>query len=525
MFNVYCRFRPLNNLERSDDTCIEESMSTTNTVVIRNGESLLSFNFDRNFYATTTQEEMYHECVERRLDTFIETNQHCNILTYGQTSSGKTWTIDGSFYGDKKDDHTNLGLMPRILGRLCEVFDRQLEISCYEIYCEKIYDLLATNDARNGGAPKECKFTEINGQINMDLKRISSTNCATTDEVYKFLAQTLRRANKNRHFASTAMNNTSSRSHTFIDFVAPTKSGQRKKTFRLIDLAGSERVSKTLARDKVLTEGININSSLMYLKQMVEMIAASRQTLPKFRETKLTRIVHASIKNNDSSVVLILCCSPATRNTSETINTLRFGSTATKITRQTTLTNDVATKSDRDQLFELEEKFERERAIERRKFEERLSSYEERIATLSREIEMAAKSTTEPQLTREEETNNLTNNPSGKETTKKSTREVQTNQREHETTELLLKSREAYEQCRQTIELQRQMIDELREEKRRLNEQLYVHQLFKKYIIDNFGDSNAQSDDEEYQYSSVDESDEDNDNEDKLQMLLGRAND
>ena len=488
MFNVYSRFRPLNSLEKNETTCIEESLSNDRKVVLRNGDALLSFNFDRNFYSNTSQEDMYKSCVEHRLDTFIETNQHCNLLTYGQTSSGKTWTIDGSFYNDKVDDQANLGLMPRILRRLCQDFGEQLEISCYEIYCEKIYDLLATN---NTGA-KECKFTEINGQINIDLKRItaSSEQKKSAEDVYNFFAQTLRRANKNRHFASTAMNSTSSRSHTFIDFIAPTKTKQRRKTFRLIDLAGSERVAKTLARDKVLTEGININSSLMYLKQMVEMIAASRQTLPKFRETKLTRIVHASIKNNDSSIVLILCCSPALRNTNETINTLRFGSTATKITRQTTLTNDVETKVSKDQLFELEEKFERERAIEQRRFEERLSTYEDRIATLSKA------------LARKDETVQ----PRGSE------RKV-----DNETTELLRKSRATYEQCRQTIELQRQMIDELRTEKRNLIEQLYVHQLFKRYIVDNFGGVQADEDN-----SSTDE---DTGCEEKLELLLTRAND
>ena len=83
------------------------------------------------------------------------------------------------------------------------------------------------------------------------------------------------------------MNKSSSRSHTFLEIHVV------RKTLRIIDLAGSERVSKTNVTNQTLVEGININSSLMYLKQMIELLSNKNvrrsRTFPKFRESKLTR--------------------------------------------------------------------------------------------------------------------------------------------------------------------------------------------------------------------------------------------
>lgn len=344
MFRVYGRFRPLNAREKNecaDDTILVRHACTDRRVVVNgspeqsnhSGTQDFSFNLDHVLYEPTTQKEQYELSIMQHVQNLLENTQDANILTYGQTSSEKTWTTDGDFYS--RDEKAlwleseeircdkDLGILPRILFTLFLNYKSAIRVSYYKIYCEKIYDLLAYDADKN--EPRECKFTEINGQISTGVSRYSCADDigenATVNDCYQQICRLLRKSNKNRHIGFTAMNSKLSRSHTFLEFHCPTTrqnkpsigtqltdnrrenlltvttsnpKNQNEKTLRIIDLAGSKRATKTLAKNKALAKGININNSFMYLKQMIEIIASHNnkrtQTLPKFREFKLTRI-------------------------------------------------------------------------------------------------------------------------------------------------------------------------------------------------------------------------------------------
>lgn len=414
-----------------------------------NVSQLTSFKFDGICYEDTDQSKFFATVIEPLVSRFVEQNMDANIMTYGQTSSGKTWTVDGTFLDQetstaKSNDDTNgYGIIARVLQRLCST-DSPIAMSHYEIYCERIHDLLD-----NG---RECKLIETKNGISINRTTVRLEPDMGTEERLNNFRGILRDARNSRHFNGTAMNENSSRSHTFFEFECVCKErgrggGAGTKVFRVIDLAGSERSKRTGATGKTFLEGTVINNSLLYLKQMIDhmMIASKKRSnangvgcggttttaIPKFRETKLTRIIHASLRDGNAQLVLILCCSPAISNYSETLNTLRFGSNALKIdviakerpvqssttntASQTTLTPIVKTEiqivekrvglSDEElenhnskllayerqatdkKLIELERRLKEEQTRQREAYENRMKYYQERTTILNKLVE------------------------------------------------------------------------------------------------------------------------------------------
>lgn len=95
-----------------------------------------------------------------------------------------------------------------------------------------------------------------------------------------------------------------------------------------MDLAGSEKVGKTGAKDKLLQEARKINKSLLSLGNVIYALKDGLHV--PYRDSKLTRLLEQSLGGN-SRTTLIICCSPAQYNISETLSTLRFGTRAQQV--------------------------------------------------------------------------------------------------------------------------------------------------------------------------------------------------
>lgn len=459
LFSVYCRFRPLNERERNEEngtalTLVRTDCTATEAVVRQpNERGDLSFEFNGIHYEDCSQDDFYRS-ISGHIEYFVVHDEDLNILTYGQTSSGKTWTVDGSFNKDRsggaEEQH---GIMPRIVRRLYDMHTHDsIHISYYEIYCDKIYDLFRDEQ-------REAKFLEGNGQIKIDLTRnvFSSANEAL---------RKLHSRNAKRHFAETEMNKSSSRSHTFLEIHV------ERKTLRIIDLAGSERVSKTNVTNQTLVEGININSSLMYLKQMIELLsnknARRSRTFPKFRESKLTRILHYSITTGRASVVLILCCSPSAFNLNETLNTLRFGSTARTVEKPEVTTRVVDTSA-----AELRETVRRGKA-ELEKMSERMHEMRRHEIELMNELDRLRKKETQ-----EAQHKNYENESS--ESSKRVEKLHKTVRKQNDDIE---QTHETLRSCKKTIEMQRQIINTINEEKQKMEQEITFYRSFALYVQD-----------------------------------------
>lgn len=185
------------------------------------------------------------------------------ILTYGQTSSGKTHTMMGT--------SSEAGV---ILLAVTSIFDyikrdqtRQfiLSVSYLEIYNEKINDLLATQKT-------DLKVREENGEIKVDCKE----ECTNSVED---VLRVMEKGDKNRRIGVTNMNERSSRSHTMfkinIQSVLRTNAEGDAIVAQLnfIDLAGLERSRQTGATGERFHEGIHINLSLSTLGLVVQQLS------------------------------------------------------------------------------------------------------------------------------------------------------------------------------------------------------------------------------------------------------------
>ncbi|EGG24817.1 kinesin-1 [Cavenderia fasciculata] len=146
---VMARFRPLNSKEKADTSspCIAQFPEETQLVVNGTGphrDQSIPFTFDRVFPPETTQEDIFQQ-LQSTIDDILN-GYNGTILCYGQTSSGKTFTMFGP---DDREDVENQGIVPRasvhIFNRIAEdPSGSEFTIKCsfVEIYMEIIKDLL-----------------------------------------------------------------------------------------------------------------------------------------------------------------------------------------------------------------------------------------------------------------------------------------------------------------------------------------------------------------------------------------------
>jgi len=159
----------------------------------------------------------------------------------------------------------------------------------------------------------------------------------------------LSNAEKNRVFAFTNLNATSSRSHAVFIIklekrlkltVDQVETLERQKSLTntsiitsilyLVDLAGSERIKKSKVSGERLEEAISINSSLTALGKCIHALTDSKTSYVPFRDSKLTRILQDSLGGN-AKTALIVNIGPSLKNIEETLSSLYFGSRAMKV--------------------------------------------------------------------------------------------------------------------------------------------------------------------------------------------------
>ena len=98
----------------------------------------------------------------------------------------------------------------------------------------------------------------------------------------------------------------------------------------MVDLAGSEKISKTGAEGKTLEEAKKINQSLSELGNVINALTDGKSQHIPYRNSQLTKVLQESLGGN-SRTTLIITCSPSVYNEQETLSTLRFGFRAKSI--------------------------------------------------------------------------------------------------------------------------------------------------------------------------------------------------
>ena len=231
------------------------------------------------------------------------------IFAYGQTSSGKTYSMLGN---DGEPGIVTL-VVREIFKEIEASEDREflLRIGYVEIYNEKIFDLLDKDK-------DDLKIHEANGEINIDQREVIAKS---EQEILVHFDL----GNKNKRMGETGMNEQSSRSHTIFRITIESReqgknseeSAVQISNLNLVDLAGSERASQTKATGNRAKEGAFINKSLLFLSLVIQKLSESSESTStekmfiNYRDSKLTRILQASLGGN--ALTSIICTiTPAT---------------------------------------------------------------------------------------------------------------------------------------------------------------------------------------------------------------------
>ncbi|KAM4606036.1 kinesin-1 heavy chain-like [Polymixia lowei] len=315
---VMCRFRPLNKSEVARGDKYIPKFQGDECVSITGKP----YYFDRVFGSNTTQEQFYNAVAQKIVKDVLE-GYNGTIFAYGQTSSGKTHTMEGSLH-----DPEMMGIIPRIVQDIFnyiysmdENSEFHIKVSYFEIYLDKIRDLL--------------DVSKTNLSVHEDKNRVPYVKGCTERFVCnpEEVMDAIDEGKNNRSVAVTNMNEHSSRSHSIflLNIKQENTKTEQKITGKLylVDLAGSEKVGKTGAEGTVLDEAKMINKSLSSLGIVIQALAEGSTYVP-YRDSKMTRILQDSLGGN-CRTTMVICCSPSSFNEAETKSTLLFGQRAKTI--------------------------------------------------------------------------------------------------------------------------------------------------------------------------------------------------
>ncbi|OON13632.1 kinesin motor domain protein, partial [Opisthorchis viverrini] len=338
---VVIRCRPLNDREIADGhgKCAYADTSH-GTIELYNpkpraGELPRRFTFDAVYDEHANQRELYEKTFSDLVDCVLE-GFNGTIFAYGQTGTGKTFTIQGV-----KDDPQLRGVMPNSFYHIFEHISKSkdaeylVRASYLEIYKEELRDLLHRDQSKH----LEIKEKPDSGIYVKDLSSVLTRNI---DEIQKVMNI----GYQNRAVGATNMNEHSSRSHAiFIVTIECCQLGAddenhiRVGKLNLVDLAGSERQSKTLSEGERLKEATKINLSLSTLGNVISALVDGKSTHIPYRDSKLTRLLQDSLGGN-AKTVMVANIGPATYNYDETLNTLRYASRAKNIKNRPKINED-----------------------------------------------------------------------------------------------------------------------------------------------------------------------------------------
>lgn len=239
----------------------------------REVEGRTTFHFDHVF-DEEAHTPLVYESIARPMVPAVLNGKHATIFAYGQTGSGKTFTMQG---GDKVESESDqAGIIQLVAADLFRFMRKdevsskkefEVNVSYFEIYNEKIRDLLAddeesTSSNSNAFSTSSNRSddltirTNANGEVIVNVEQKEVNN---TEEALAVLVQ----GNAHRTVAATKMNAHSSRSHSVFRLTVKSRSVDdvsfRVSDFNLVDLAGSESLKSTKSTGIRQREGATIN--------------------------------------------------------------------------------------------------------------------------------------------------------------------------------------------------------------------------------------------------------------------------
>ncbi|KAK7018005.1 Kinesin-related protein 11 [Halocaridina rubra] len=334
---VFVRCRPQNTQEKlaKSFNCIDIQNSREIVVKERSFDKFTkTFTFDKVFGPDSKQIDVYKAVAKNSVEEVLN-GFNCTIFAYGQTGTGKTYTMEGERTLDSTtwDDGPEAGIIPRCVNHLFDELRLQnieftMRVSFLELYNEELFDLLSPSNDMS----KLRLYEDTTRKGSCIIHGLEEVLVRSKSNVYEILEK----GSNKRQTAATLMNAHSSRSHTVFTITVHIRENVddcdellKIGKLHLVDLAGSENIGRSGAVDKRAREAGSINMSLLTLGRVITSLIEKAPHVP-YRESKLTRLLQDALGGRTKTSI-IATISPSSVNMEETLSTLEYAHRAKNI--------------------------------------------------------------------------------------------------------------------------------------------------------------------------------------------------
>ncbi|KAL8259949.1 hypothetical protein R6Q59_027902 [Mikania micrantha] len=345
---VLLRCRPFSNEELKNNApqvvkCDEYQREVAVSQSIAGKQIDRVFTFDKVFGPTAQQKDLYEQAVIPIVNEVLE-GFNCTIFAYGQTGTGKTYTMEGECKRAKSGPNGELpseaGVIPRSVKQIFDTLEGQnaeysVKVTFLELYNEEITDLLAPEEiSKVVIEDKQKKLLPLmeDGKGGVLVRGLEEEIVTSASEIFTLLE----RGSAKRRTAETLLNKQSSRSHSLFSITIHIKEATPEGEelikcgkLNLVDLAGSENISRSGAREGRAREAGEINKSLLTLGRVINALVEHLGHIP-YRDSKLTRLLRDSLGGRTKTCI-IATVSPAVHCLEETLSTLDYAHRAKNI--------------------------------------------------------------------------------------------------------------------------------------------------------------------------------------------------
>ncbi|EHA8586465.1 hypothetical protein COCNU_scaffold000429G000020 [Cocos nucifera] len=364
---VMLRCRPLTDEEQRLNvqkvvSCNEQKNEVTVLQSLVNRQLDKTFTFDKIFGSKVQQRSVYDHAIAPIVNDVLE-GFNCTVFAYGQTGTGKTYTMEGGMKHKGGDLSSDAGVIPRAVRHIFDTLEAQkadynMKVTFLELYNEEITDLLAPEDHTRFTEDRQRRPISLmeDGKGGAVIRGLEEVAVYSANEIYKLLEH----GSARRRTADTLLNKQSSRSHSVFSITIHVKEVARGNEelikcgrLHLVDLAGSENISRSGSREVRLltllnllgTEGLNVDSSSNAMFPPKDAIHYSLnesmngchqlytpvlKILETNRDSKLTRLLRESL-GGKAKTCFIATVSPSIHCLDETLSTLDYAYRAKSI--------------------------------------------------------------------------------------------------------------------------------------------------------------------------------------------------
>lgn len=297
-----------------------------------------TFTFDKVFGPKSQQRAIYDHAVAPIVNDVLE-GYNCTVFAFGQTGTGKTYTMEGGMRQKVGELPATAGVIPRAVRHIFDILearkaDYSMKVTFLELYNEEITDLLAIEDQSRSPEDRQKRPISLmeDGKGGAVIRGLEEIVVYSPSEIYSLLEH----GSARRRTADTALNKQSSRSHSVFSIyihVKETTVGNQELMkcgrLNLVDLAGSENIARSGAKEGRAREAGEMNKSLLTLGRVITALVEHSVHVP-YRDSKLTRLLRESL-GGKAKTCIIATVSPSVHCLEETLVTLDYAYRAKSI--------------------------------------------------------------------------------------------------------------------------------------------------------------------------------------------------